>query len=68
MHNNDDQFLDNSDVREENILAEEIEKALKKEESTKKLKAILFVALPLVIAFLIFSYYFIRMIEANKIS
>ena len=59
---------DNSDMKEPNILEEEKEKALKKEESAKKLKAILFVMLPILITFLIFSYYFIKMVEANKIS
>jgi hypothetical protein len=59
---------DNSDIEEQDLLGEEEEKALKKEESAKKLKAILFVMLPLLISFLIFTYYFLRAIEVNKIG
>ena len=59
---------DNSEIEEQDVSEEEMEKALKKEESAKKLKAILFVMLPLLIAFLIFTYYFLRAIEANKIG
>ena len=59
---------DNSDIEEQDLLGEEEEKALKKEESAKKLKAILFVMLPLLISCLIFTYYFLRAIEANKIG
>lgn len=58
----------NSEMEGQDLLEEEREKVLKKEESAKKLKAILFVMLPLLIAFLIFTYYFLRMIEANKIG
>lgn len=42
------------DMGEEDVLEEEMERALKKEESAKKLKVILFVMLPLLIAFLLF--------------
>ena len=59
---------DNSDVTEQDLLEEEMEKALKKEEQAKKLKAILFVMLPILFAFLIFTYYFLRTTEANKIG
>ena len=59
---------DNSDVTEQDLLEEEMEKALKKEEQAKKLKAILFVMLPILFAFLIFTYYFLQMLEANKIA
>jgi hypothetical protein len=58
----------NSDVTEQDLLEEEMEKALKKEEQAKKLKAILFVMLPILFAFLIFTYYFLQMLEANKIA
>ena len=57
-----------SDMEEQDALEEEREKVFKKEESRKKLKAILFVMLPLLIAFLVFTYYFLSMIEANKID
>jgi hypothetical protein len=59
---------DNSDVTKQDLLEEEMEKALKKEEQAKKLKAILFVMLPMLVGFLIFTYYFLRMLEANKIG
>ena len=57
-----------SDMEEQDALEEEREKVFKKEESRKKLKAILFVMLPLLIAFLVFTYYFLSMIEDNKID
>lgn len=59
---------DNLDMEEQDILQEEEEKAFKKEESAKKLKAILFIMLPLLIAFLIFTHYFLKTIEANKVG
>lgn len=59
---------DHLDEDAQNELEQEREKALKKEESARQLKAILFVFLPLLIAFLIFTYYFLRMVEANKIG
>lgn len=59
---------DNVHIKEQDVLEEEMEKALKKEEQAKKLKAILFVMLPMLVGFLIFTYYFLKMIEANKIA
>ena len=46
---------DNLDIGEQNVLEEEMEKHLQKEESAKKLKYILFVMLPMLVAFLIFT-------------
>jgi hypothetical protein len=59
---------DNEHMGEQDLIEEEMEQALKKEEQAKKLKAILFVMLPMLVGFLIFTYYFLRMLEANKIG
>ncbi|WP_341764319.1 hypothetical protein [Candidatus Tisiphia endosymbiont of Beris chalybata] len=44
----------------------EREKRLDREESAKKLKAIIFVVVPLLIAFLVFSYFFLNSIEEKS--
>ena len=44
----------------------EREKRLDQEESTKKLKAIIFVVIPLLIAFLAFSYFFLNSLEQKS--
>lgn len=57
---------DRSDTKEQDLSEEE--KALKKEESAKKLKVILFFVLPVLISFLILTHYVLQAIEANKIT
>ena len=59
---------DNAHMGEQDLIEEEMEQALKKEEQAKKLKAILLVMIPMLVGFLIFTYYFLRMLEANKIG
>ena len=68
MTEEDNTSVEEATVGEQDLLEEEMEKALKKEEQAKKLKAILFVMLPILLAFLIFTYYFLQMLEANKIA
>ena len=53
----------NIDIGEESILEEEWESYLRHKEQRKKLKAIMFCALPLIIVFLVCAYYFISMVE-----
>ena len=45
---------------------EELERRLDREESVRKSRAVVFFVLPLLIAFLIFTHYFIEMIEENN--
>ena len=53
----------NIDIGEESILEEEWESYLRQKEQRKKLKAIMFCALPLIIVFLLCAYYLISMVE-----
>lgn len=45
---------------------EELARRLDREESVRKSRAVVFFVLPLLIAFLIFTHYFIEMIEENN--
>ena len=57
------QYL-NGNIQDES--QEELERRLDREESVRKSRAVVFFVLPLLIAFLIFTHYFIEMIEENN--